>query len=456
MRKMNVFIVVCLLAFSWIMSASALASVTTENCPDYSFSVPYNESITQEIVPQVKTEAQACASAKVDRNFILNLYNEGLQATEQKESKYKVSNYYGSGIINISGVDEIFSVKGTLLNVAIGTNVEGLIGNLTGETSEGTFIVITVHAIPETSKLLAYVSAGFVTYNTDPQVLIFGDWFDGINTLTESFCDYQNATAITQEAYLEETKIEGSPNQLDSADARELGTNTQLRAYKSNGMTDSDGTEYDIATLSLYTPVEIVTGHVREFGVKINANLANARNYAFNEYNLQVGNVMATSGMVEIISENSGMEFNRVDPESSSSSVTLHVPLEYLDTIGKVFEFFPVDITLTLSSIDAQMLKYNGSNRYNRAKWKYNCSHNINYGTDGPIESANGYAGRAVGQWLDDQTVPTAYKFISNGYITFSYNSVAYITGSSITGTFTVPVNNVFTHVVVVPISYNN
>ena len=450
------FIVVCLLAFSWIMSASALASVTTENCPDYSFSVPYNESITQEIVPQVKTESQACASAKADRNFILNLYNDGLQATEQKESKYKVSNYYGSGTINISGVDEIFSVKGTLLNAAIGNNVEGLIGNLTGETSEGTFIVITVHAIPETSELLAYVSAGFVTYNTDPEVLIFGDWFEGINNLSESFNDYQNATASLQETCLKETLIGGGTDYLVSADNRELGTNTQLRAYKSNGMTDSDGTEYDIATLSLYTPVEIVTGHVREFGVKINANLANARSYAFNEYNLQVGNVMATSGMVEIISENCGMEFNRVDPESSSSSVTLHVPLEYLDTIGKVFEFFPVDITLTFSSIEAQMLKYNGSNRYNRAKWTYYCAHNIDYGTDGPIESANGYVGRAVGQWLDDQIVPTAYKFISNGYITFSYNSVAYITGNSITGTFTVPVNNLFTHVVVVPIFYNS
>lgn len=349
-------------------------------------------------------------------------------------------------------LDESFYVMGELLKVQVDSDREGLIGNLTGETSTGTFLVITLHAIPEEQELFAYASVGFVTYNTDPEVLVFGNVFDGMSTLTESFSVYQSTIQMLSDGeYIDNTESELEIGQTSPLSTTAGTGDIQLRTYDSNGMTDSDGIYYDIATLSLYTPTRINPRENYEFGVKINANLTNAKNYAYSQYNMQAGGVWASSGMVEIISVNPAMNFLQLDPESSSLTATLNVPLDNLDHVGVFFEFFPVEVTMGILGIEAQLLKYNGSTRYNQARWGHYYSHNVDYGTDGAIESSNGYAGRAVGSWLVDQTSNVSARFTANGYITFTYNSASYVTGESFTGTFTVSVNNLNTYITVNP-----
>lgn len=95
----------------------------------------------------------------------------------------------------MQGDNVSFSAEGTLLNVPINSNTEGLIGNLFGTTDKEEFLVITLHSIPETEELFAYVSVGTVSENSTSEVLIFGDTFNEMNLLVERLYLWQNNTS---------------------------------------------------------------------------------------------------------------------------------------------------------------------------------------------------------------------------------------------------------------------
>ena len=446
--KKIVLIFVMILTLPCFIGVGNVCYAEANTKPDYSLCGTFNGGITGEILSQEYVQAY---SRSVDsRNFAIDLYKVGAQPTGENDIVAQA--YRGEGVISITGAEEEFSVSGNILEVQIDSDTMGLIGNLTGEISSGTFIAITVQTIPTEQKLFAYVSVGFVTYSTNPDVAVFGDWFDEMDILVQALCDKQGKTVVATEEIDVVNDYAGIEDGGLSAYTTAVGEgDTQLRTYSSNGMTDEDGIHYDIATLSLYAPVRINPRMNYEFGVKINANLTNARSYAYSQYNMQAGGVWASSGMVEMVGESGALNFLQLDPESESFDATMHVPLENLAQGGWIFSFFPVDISVGISGIEAQLLKYGGSNRYNHAKWSHFYSHDVDYGSSGPISSSNGYAGRAVGTWLDDVSSTVCLNFVANGYITFTYNSSSYITGDSFIGNFTVRVDDLSTYIYVDP-----
>lgn len=440
-------IIAFLLALVCLLGTGTMCFASADDKPDYSFQDTYNWGITQKILCGEGEGAQTRANSAETKNFTINLFKDGRQ-TDVVEDEFIEQVYTGTGLINIFGKDEDFSVGGTLLEVPTESNSVGLIGNLTGETESGTFLVITLHAIPGEEKFLAYVSVGFVTNDTNPDILIFGDSFDGMSKLTEIFFSYLNKMQIATEDGTGKQAWEAETEQINQYSTAATSGNTRLRAYDSTSLTDTSGKKYNIATLSLYTPINIKPRLNYDFGVKINANMQNAKKYAFSQYRIQAGSVLATSGMVEMICKsNSTLDFMQVDPESSSFNATLSVPLSSIPKLNAVAQFFPVDITVGISGIKAEKMKDNGSYRFNHVKWMHSYSHNVDYGTDGAIKSSNGYSGRSVGTWLVDSNKKVSVQFVANGYITFTYNSASYVTGEAISGTFTVYVNNVNTNI---------
>ncbi|MBM6897158.1 hypothetical protein H9X86_07215 [Pseudoflavonifractor capillosus] len=430
------FSLLCLLGAA---SGNSVAAPTTQ-FPDYSFNSFYNEEASQKIHPQSNAKLRNSLTNTTTGNLVIDLYKGDSQKIQLNGQSHLTESYTSTGTIRMQGDNVSFSAEGTLLNVPINSNTEGLIGNLFGTTDKEEFLVITLHSIPETEELFAYVSVGTVSENSTSEVLIFGDTFNEMNLLVERLYLWQNNTSLAPEnsGSYDIEKISENPAPHANTNS---AYNTVWRQTLNSETTSKNGRKYKIASLSLFSPKKVRANSVYDYAAKINANMEVAKKYALEEYGLTHVAVTPVRGSVQLRLNFPDADLSNPTPEPYVNIASLTIPVK--DKFG-ICEWLPLEASIELSGIKITRSSTGTSGHLNVMTWNHAYSTDVDIGSQSGEFVAKGYYGRADGCCKKVPAGGTGTATIwAKGQITFHCYASAALNGVAYSGTYTVSVGDI-------------
>lgn len=411
-RIARVIVMSLTLAVSMTVLGSVPVQATNTNDFGEQISATYNSEITSGILKKGSEAAMLSEDRSRPQNITLYL--------EENEQ----GNYTASGQVTIvSGTFE-YTVSGELLKEET-SDGEGLIGYMSGALDDGTYFGLNLHYIPSAQKIFIYSSVGYVTEENYCETYIFGDVFDEMNTLVNAYSDMANETFGSDEQ--SSNLVENNVIPLAAADY-----NTTYRGIGIGRGKLINGKLVDLIATTIYTPKRMAPNQSFSGCIKVNGHTGNARTYVQGT-KLVPGalSTWVTSGTCSISSpKNNMMEMSRMDPGNDSWSVS--IPIPYF--IGGKWGLLPWSLNIGFNTIKANLTKNSGSWLDNTAEWKHNYSENINWGSNGAVESKTGYAGRCTMIYQDNKDYPVTVSITGKGSLNYSYRSVYGTT--SYTGNF--------------------
>ena len=412
--------------------------------PDYSIEANYNNNITEDAVINISEDAVALGRSRSNKTMSVEL-SRVYQYTEML-----VNNQTGEALFNAEGefptVDGYldYFAEGKLLVVEYENGSTGLVGNLIGSLSNDEHINISLHSIPEENKSFIYVSVGYLTNDSMPEIYIFGDTFDKLSELTEEYVGQQAGvyTLNPDEEYIPETIIEPTST-IASAD--DYNTTIRSMAIGTARTMGGAGAEIQLAACTLYTPYRIKANGSYKVGVKLNGHSGNAAAYFRGQMVLGVLSAWHSRGTVTVGSIDNEMEFHSLDPEDENFQVTLNVP--GLDEVSSIFKWFPVSFNILFSTIKTERYKNEGSILYNVATWKHNYSEDMSWENGNPITTPKGYCGQATITYYKNRDVDYTTLIETASVVSYEFRSQYGV--ETYTGNVSVRADGAYANVVV-------
>ncbi len=390
-----------LLSLCLVFSLSSVSFATEYKDDSLSLSVPFNESITSEMMTR-EDERNLLNNENKPQNITLLLEKEG-------------NNYLATGVLEKKSGKHSYSIEGELQSVQMGES-KGLIGFMSGELDNGEYVSMDLHCIPNSSDVFIYLSVGYVTSDSDCETYIFGEVFPSMNSLVDEYAESQEKNIM----------IEDDDISLLSSDY-----NVSLRDIKYTAGRLNNGNSVALMSASIFTPKRIGCNESAKSYIKLNGNLANAKVYIQGTKPVAgLLSVWATKGTCTLSSRDNNMELKDLDPGNENFKIELPIPYVWNGAV----KILPWSFNIGFDTIKTSVKKNSGSFLYNEANWNHNYSNSVDWGTDGPASSKNGYVGSCTITYHDNDARSTSLQ--GNGTITYTYMSQYGAT--QYTGSFTV------------------
>lgn len=399
-------------------SITPVLAADTSKAPDYSITSEFNYDITETAVASVSEELRTFNNTRNEKNITVNLFENSQNKTDSASRNDTNNKLYDAlGSITIAGGNYEYTASGSVLTKMLSNNNTGLIGNLTGTTNRGEHINLTIHSIPAENKSFVFVSVGYLTTDSVPEIYIYGESFEELGELTSEYMSQQEGvyTLEDDEKYVPET-INSTAMTRAAADY-----NTQFRAMVIGGARTPGGEDVQLAALTFYAPLRMETNKVYKAGVKLNGHAGNAAYYFRANIIPGVLSAWNSSGMVEIKAANNYMELSALDPEDESWNITLNVP--GLEKISSIFAWFPVSFNIGINTIKTTRTKNEGSSYYNQARWNHNYSRDMSWEDGDPVTTQNGYSGQVSLTYLYNRTYDYTTSLTANSTINYQFRS---------------------------------